>query len=230
MKKEASSYTIKQILSIILFLDSLAVTLAIARAVILDISPATYFGEIGRDGYITYISFLQLSIAAIFAFRIFRVAKLSPKLNQSGFFWLVVGIGLFFLALDDVVGIHEQLDYWLHDLFDLEETEITDMADDLIVGGYLAIGLIFVVSQWQAIKIFNQAFIFFRLGFVLASVMVLLDIVTSNMFFVSTITDNFTLQLAIKRWLSAIEDSTKIFAEGILIVGTYKCWQIARKS
>ncbi|MEO1005473.1 MAG: hypothetical protein AAFW67_06395 [Cyanobacteria bacterium J06638_38] len=104
------------------------------------------------------------------------------------------------------------------------------MADDLIVGGYLVIFLIYVAFQWQIIKGFRQSFIWFKLGFILTAVMVVLDMASNNTLFVSMMTDDVDLASAIQQWLGVIEDSAKIYAEGMFIVGIYKCWQIAKIS
>ena len=235
MNKNASlckpGYTVKQILFVVLFCESLAVIMAIGRAVVLDLSPTTYFGEVNRGGLITWVSFLQLLIAAVLSRKIFSIVKSVPLLNinKSSFFWLTICLGLFFLALDDLLGIHELMDFWLHELFKFEQTELSDLIDDVIVGGYLILFLMHVAFQWQTIKVFQQSFIFFKLGFILAAAMVVLDIVSNNMLFISMIIDDIALASIIKQWLGVIEDSAKIFAEGMFIVGIYKCWQIALK-
>ena len=223
-----SLFTIKRILLIVLFLESLAVTLAISLAVVLDVSPETYFGEIDQSGYITYLSFIQLSIAAVLSLKIYRKVRFSRQLNKTSWFWLIACIGLFFLALDDVIGLHEQIDFWIHDWFELKETNLTDLIDDLVVIGYLAIFIVCVAFKWQTIKVFQRSFIFFKLGFILALVMAVLDLVSNNALFISMVTEDEELILAIREWLGAIEDSVKIFAEGMFIIGIYKCWQIVK--
>ena len=223
-----SLFTIKRILLIVLFLESLAVTLAISLAVVLDVSPDTYFGEIDQSGYITYLSFIQLSIAAVLSLKIYRKVRFSRQLNKTSWFWLIACIGLFFLALDDVIGLHEQIDFWIHDWFELKETNLTDLIDDLVVVGYLAIFLVYVAFKWQTIKVFQRSFIFFQLGFILALVMAVLDLFSNNTLFISMVTEEEELISAIQEWFGAIEDSAKIFAEGMFIIGIYKCWQMVK--
>ena len=228
MPNRNTTITSNQILWGLLFLETLAVTLAVTGAIALDKSPKYYFGEIDRGGFITYISCLQLLIAALLSWKIYKIVRFSPRLNKNSWFWLIITIGLFFLALDDGVGLHEQIDRWLHDLINLEETDISDLIDDLIVGGYLVLFLIYVATQWQAIKIFRQSFVFFKIGLILSVAMVLLDILSNNRLFVSMVSDSYTIQSTIQDWLEVLEDSVKIFAEGMFIVGIYKCWQIVR--
>lgn len=228
MNKNASLFTVKQILFIVLFLESLAVVLAITLALAADLPPKAYFGEVDDSGYITYVSFFQLCLAAVWSWKIFKTLKSSQRFSKGSFFWLIICLGLFFLALDDVIGIHEELDSWMHDLFRLEETELSDLADDLIVGGYLIISVIYVATKWQTVKIFQQSFSWFKLGFALTLVMIVLDLLSNNMLFISMVTDNEVLMLDLQQWFGVVEDSAKIFAEGMFLVGIYKCWQIAK--
>jgi hypothetical protein len=219
--------TTKQILFIILFLETLAVTVAIVGALAIDKSPAYYFKEIDRGGFITYISCLQLLIAAFLSWKTYKTVRYSPQQDKNRF-WLVIASGLVFVAIDDAIGIHEQIDRWMHTLIGIEENDISDLIDDLIVGGYLALSLVYIALKWQAIRTYKQSFIFFKVGFILSAIMVVLDILSNNRLFVSMMIDNSAIQSTIQEWLEALEDSAKIFAEGMFIVGIYKCWQIAK--
>ncbi|MEL7409629.1 MAG: hypothetical protein AAFN00_22230, partial [Cyanobacteria bacterium J06558_2] len=210
---DRSSLTARQLLFVILFLNSLAITVAITQAVILDKSPQFYFEEIGHGGYITVISALQLLITGVISGLIFRIVKYTRKLHKTRFFWLIVALICLFLAVDDVLGIHESLDRWFHNLLQLQVTELTDLVDDLIVGSYLIGFLIYVACQWQVIQAFNPAFGWFKAGFILAAVMVLLDILSNNTLFISQVIDDQALIRQIREWLGVVEDSAKIFAE-----------------
>ena len=217
----------RQVLITTLFLNSLSVTVAIAAAVGSDQSPDLHFQE---GEFITVISCVQLLIAAILSWKIYHLARHSQpvKLSKSSIFWLIVSLGLLFLTLDDAIGIHEEIDFWLHDLFRIEETEITDSADDLIVGGYFLLFLIYVIFNWQTIQIFKQSFSIFQIALILSLIMIVLDIATNDNSLISLMVDDSSQVLILKQWLSALEDSIKIFAEGIFIVGIYQCWQIAK--
>ena len=225
-----SHKSINQILFIILFFESLAISLAIWGAIALDKSPDYYFEEINEGGFITFISCVQLSIAALLSWKIYKIVKHSSRQDKNTLFWLIVTIGLVFVAIDDAIGIHEQMDRWLHTLIGIEETDLSDLADDFIVGGYLALSLIYIALKWQKIRTFKQSFVFFKIGFILSVIMVLLDILSNNRLFVSMMTDNSAIELILQKWLGILEDSVKIFAEGMFIVGMYKCWQIAKST
>lgn len=224
----SSSDSTQQVLYKTLFLESLTVTFAISSALISGDSPELHFRE---EGFITYVSCMQLAIAAIVAGQIFVMTKQTEnrELAKSRNFWLFSSLGLLFLGLDDAFEIHERLDLWLHDLLNIRETMLTDLADDLIVGGYLVLFLVYILSQWQTIKLFKSSFVFFKGGFILAIAMIILDIASNNNFFASLIFNDSDLVRASRQWLGTIEDSAKIFAEGMIIVGLYCCRQIVKR-
>ena len=219
--------SVRQILFIILFLETLAITLAIWGAIATGHSPKAYFEE---GGYMTILSCLQLLFGAYLAKKIFSTAKNSanPSLFKNRRFWQIVSIGLVLLAFDDALSIHESIDRLLHSLLDFQETDISDLLDDVIVGGYVLIFLAYVASQWRAIQIFQRSFIYFQIGFVLTLIMIVFDAASNNRLFVSMLTDNSDRQRFLQIWFGTFEDSIKIYAEGLFIVGIYKCWRIAK--
>lgn len=228
MNKKNLPLTVNQILFIILFLETLVITIAITISLSLNISPETYFGEVDNGGYLTYFSFLQLLITAFLSLKIFNIHKHVQQLRHLGLFWLIICIGLFYLALDDLIGIHEQLDLWIHDIFKLEETKFSDLIDDLIVGVYLCVSLIYIASKWQIIKLYQYSFVFFKIGFIFSAVMIFLDVISNNTLFISMVTINPKTILLTQQWIGVIEDSVKLFAEGMFIVGLYSIYRIQK--
>ncbi|MEL6927430.1 MAG: hypothetical protein AAFO95_02200 [Cyanobacteria bacterium J06600_6] len=217
----------KQLLWIFLFLDALAVTIAIAKAMLAGKSSFHYFGE---NTFITYFSCFQLVVVAVFAWMIFRMQKQSedPQLLKNALFWLIVAFGAFFLSLDDALSFHEQIDQWLHRVFEVKETEITDLADDILVGIYMLIALICVASQWKVLQVFRSSFRYFKIGFVIGAVMVGFDILSNNTLFVSMVTSDGGLQGKMITWMGIIEETAKLVAEGFFVAGTYQCWRKAK--
>lgn len=55
--------------------------------------------------------------------------------------WAIIASGFLFLAADEVLRIHENLDQLIHYVFGLKETNLTDRIDDLIVGMYGLVGI-----------------------------------------------------------------------------------------
>lgn len=217
----------RQVLLVLLFLESLVIAIAIAKAITRDLSPAHYFGE---NGLVTDASCIQLAIASILALATFWTVKHSrnSQLTKNGWFWLVVSCGLVFLAFDDAYEIHEHLDLWLHRVLQIQQTDLTDLADDLIVGGYLLMSLICVALKWRSLQIFRGSFTFFKIGFGLSVLMVILDMAGNNDYFILSVVEDVTRARLLEQWLGVVEDSVKIIAEGMFIVGIYQCWQIAK--
>jgi hypothetical protein len=217
----------RQVLFILLFLESMVIAIAIAKAITRDLSPAHYFGE---NGLVTDASCIQLAIASMLALATFWTVKHShnSQLTKNGWFWLVVSCGLVFLAFDDAYEIHEHLDLWLHRVLQIQQTDLTDLADDLIVGGYLLMSLIYVALKWRSLQIFRRSFTFFKIGFVLTALMVILDMAGNNDYFILSVVEDLTRARLLEQWLGVVEDSVKIIAEGMFIVGIYQCWQIAK--
>ena len=230
MKKWRSTWRVistKQLLYIMLFIESLAVTLAIGIAIASGESPITHFKE---KGFITTLSCLQLAVGGVLAWQIYQVLKHSKnsKLAKGKLLWLIISLGLFFLALDETLAIHEQIDTLAHDLLSITETNITDLADDAIVGIYLLIFLACIYWQREVIAFFKPSFIWFLIGFGLTVVMIVLDIASNNDLFTSMFVDNSAQDRIVRLWLAVVEDSAKIFAEGMFIMSIYKCQQIVK--
>jgi len=217
----------KQLLRIVLFVETLAVVIALAKAMIAGRSNFHYFGE---NTFITYFSCFQLLVVAVLAILIFRLEKHSadPQLLKNATFWLVVALGAFFLSLDDALSFHEQIDKWLHKVLNIEETDITDMADDVLVGIYMIVALVYVASQWKALQIFRSSFKYFKIGFVVGAMMVVLDMLSNNNLFVSMVTADSDIQRQIIMWVGILEETAKLVAEGFFVTGVYQCWRKAK--
>lgn len=217
----------KQLLWIFLFLETLAVVIAIAKAALGGKPSFHYFGE---NTFVTYFSCFQLLVVAIYGWMIFRLQKRSqdPQLVKNALFWLIVALGAFFLALDDALSFHEQIDQWLHRVLAIEETDITDLADDVLVGIYMSIALACIALRWQTLQMFRSAFNYFKIGFIVGAVMVLLDILSNNSLFVSMVTTDGSLQGKMIQWLGIVEETAKLVAEGFFVAGVYQCWRKAK--
>ena len=224
--KQKANFAPRQLLIVLLFIESVIISIALTKAAIKGLSPAHYFGE-GR--LVTDVSCIQLLIASALAGVTFQTVKnANAKLSVNSGFWLLTCLGLFFLAFDDAYEIHEHLDLWLHDVLQIRQTDLTDLIDDSIVGGYLLIFLGYVAKKWRSLQVFRCSFVFFKIGSILTAVMIILDLLGNNDYFISLAIDNPVRIKAVEQWLGAIEDSIKIIAEGLFIVGIYHCWQIAR--
>ena len=64
----------------------------------------------------------------------------SKKLFEPKLIWLLMAFGFFFLALDDAIKIHENIEKVVLKHFELAETAVSDRLDDVIIALYAAIG------------------------------------------------------------------------------------------
>ncbi|MEM8832375.1 MAG: hypothetical protein AAGE96_23995 [Cyanobacteria bacterium P01_G01_bin.19] len=217
----------KRVFYQILFIDSMLVTLAMFGAVATGHPPDLHFRE---EGFLTYVSCLQLVIAAVIAGKIFNLVKgsSSQELVKLKTFWLVICLGLTFLALDDGFEIHEEIDFLLHDLLNITQNTLTDLLDDLIVGGYILLSLLYFAFKRQQIHLFRRSLVFFQAGCVLTGIMVILDVASHNYYLASLVVDRAADREVFKQWLGAWEDGAKIYAEGMFIMTVYKCRQIVK--
>ncbi len=222
----------KKVLKITIFLELIAIFSAIIRAIVLDRNPQRYFGE---GGYITWISFTQLLIMAVIAFLIFRLRLQTHQASGMGnqgrryLLWIIMAGGCVFLACDEVFQFHEKLDFWIHDVLELQETGLTDRIDALIVLIYLCCSLIFLYYQRRELRTFKPALPLFVVGFALALVMVVFDSLTDRGDIIALILQDSDQAKIWKTWLGILEESLKILAEGMFIVACYRCWEIAKQ-
>lgn len=128
-----SSISVKTVALTTFGIDLLGIAIAVSRAIILDRSPMRYFGE---NGFISWISTLQLLVIAILCWKIstFRNNKLkSTSIKKPPvIFWRITALGMFFFALDETLEIHEKLDKSILRAFNIAETSFTTRLDDLL--------------------------------------------------------------------------------------------------
>ena len=219
---------VKSYLWMILLFDLVFLGLTIRRAVLLGKSPMVYFGE---TGIISWLSCVQLLVLSGLAWRISSVrkqAKIQGKKAPQNL-WKLIGLGFIYLAIDEIVQIHEGTDWLIHWLFKIEETRLTDSFDDVIVVFYSIVGCYILYDFWDEFKRYFQVFSLFIFAFVLKGIMVAFDIYTNDETILSAWFNNPEDQKMMLDWLSTIEDSFKILAEGVFIAAFIGCLKIAKR-
>ncbi|NET06305.1 MAG: hypothetical protein F6K16_16705 [Symploca sp. SIO2B6] len=191
--------------------------------------PSRYFNE---GGYISWISFFQLLACAILAWRIFKLhkGKLTFSTPKSSYrLWSIIALGFLFLAIDEVVEIHERIEDMIFQSLNLEETSFTRRIDDLIVGSYglIAVGILYFYKE--EIKKYSQVIPIFVCGFILMFAMVIFDLVSNKSDLLFLLIGDESFSEIIKHWLRALEETLKIFSEGVFIGALYRCLQISRR-
>lgn len=222
------------VLVIILSIDVIAIIIAL----VMGKYPEQYFEE---GAFITYLSFFQLLAASILAFVIFTIRKrkvggtdklVCPCLKgrKTPFLvWLIIAIAFVYLSLDEICMIHERLDYFIRQIFNIKKTGFTDRIDDIIVGCYGLLGLITLYFSREEFKKYKDAFPLLKIGFVFMFLMVALDILTNRDDILKMFISNPYVLTRLFSWLSAIEDMFKIIAEGVFVAAFYYCFEIARR-
>lgn len=125
--------------------------------------------------------------------------------------------------------IHEAIDFFIHYLFDMETTRLTDSIDDIIVIFYSLIGIYILYNFKDEFKKYLGVFYLFVIAFILKGIMVAFDIYTNNdEAFSDWFTDSKQAQNLLD-WLRVIEDCFKILAEGVFISALVGCMAIARQ-
>lgn len=205
-------------MSILLF-DTLIILIALYLG-IAEGHMTKYFGE---RRLITLLSCSQLLMISFLSFLIFekRNEKFSLQIFKSPYFiWLIMSCGFIFLALDELLMIHEKTDKLIHQLLKINETAITDRIDDVIIVFYGIIGLYVLYHYRNEMKNFTYSIAYFIVGFILLFIMNGFDIITdtNEIAFISS---------CYYTWLCVAEESLKIFSEGIFAAGFYTCFLIA---
>jgi hypothetical protein len=201
----------------------LVVGIAVALGYLAD-SPARYFRE---SSYTTWVSGAQLLAIGLLAWKIWRRRGgwLFPDgWKEPSFLWFLIAIGFFFLSVDELVQVHESVDRSIHDLLGLTETAVTDRLDDVLVAGYGLIGLAVLFVYRHEFRLLRPDFVLIIAGFILMSLMVVLDIVSSD-------TEIFALFVSAEAartlagWAAAAEDAFKLLAEAAFLAAFYSAYR-----
>ena len=107
-------------------------------------APKATLLHFGEWGIVTLISALHLLITAMLAALVFGVrhpAHQSFRWRESSAIWMIMAVGFCFLAIDELLSVHEFIDISLHRTLGWQETPLSDRLDDLLLGLYALIGL-----------------------------------------------------------------------------------------
>lgn len=203
--------------------------LVMALAFVLGASPSNHFSE---QGFVTYFSFLQLAVIAWLSLKVFMVrqgAAIKGPWKTKSFVWFIIAAAFVYLAVDETCSLHAGIDLFIHYIFGMQETALTDRIDDILIGCYGLIGLIVLYYYRGEMFNYKRMFPFFIAGYTLLFIMVALDIVSNRDDLLSlVIGDSSRLNTVFLR-VRIFEDMLKVIAEGIFVVAFYGCLKIARE-
>ncbi len=162
-------------------------------------NPVEHFYE-GRPG--TYFSFFLLLFSAYYSYKVYKLRK--------KYIWLIFSIGFVYLGLDEIIAIHEKIDWLFHQIFRIKETKITDNLDNLVLVIYAVVGIILIKRN---IKELRQGYFlnFFLTGMALFLFMIIADIINSA-------------GLLFPEIFEMVEELTKLLAESSFLLGIYSVY------
>ncbi len=203
--------------------------LAIVGSVIYYIYTGT--DNFTQGGNISKLSFLQLLIISRLSYKILKIRKprnVSLSLKSSSAIWGFISIGFLYLAADEYFSIHENIDYFIHYLFNMQETNLTDRIDDIIIGIYGIIGIWLLYLYREEMKRFKDAFPLLIAGFIMLFLTVGFDILTNGKDILSMFLEANVVAL-IYHPLELVEESFKVMAEACYLVAFYMVLDKSRR-
>lgn len=230
MKKSVASKRNKRFVVFTIVLEVLVIGSALLRAFLLNVNPKRYFDD---QGYVSWFSFLQILFAAYLAWKVYKSRKSDAVINSANKgisykLWAIISFGFLFLGLDEMLKIHENLDYFIHDFFQIQETANTDRIDSLIVLIYALFGVGILYWAKSELSKFSQAFPLFGIAFSLTFAMIFLDLLTDTTEFFDWLITNESIAHIVHKTFSIVEECCKIFAEGMFLIAFYCCLQISK--
>lgn len=193
-----------------LVLAALAVAAAGLVAGWIARDPLDHFEE---GGPLTWYSAAQLLAAAVLCRRIRRQR---PAAAPGRRLWTALGLGFVFLALDELLKLHERIDAAAHALLSLRQTAMSDRIDDLLVLAYALAGAALLWRWRDALRRHGALWRYLAAGLALTLAMVAADIVSDSPELLRRITAGPA------RWgaaLVVVEETVKLLAEAVLLAG-----------
>ena len=133
-------------------------------------------------------------------------------------------LGIYLPAADEFLAIHEVTDHLIHDIFNIQETSLTDHLDDCIVRLYGSIGSWVLWINRLELKPHKQAIVFLKRAFVLLFLMIGLDFFANRQEPLELFLDPAAAN-TVQFYVYHLEDSIKIFSEAFLIVAFYSIFR-----
>lgn len=185
------------------------------------------FGEISLP---TLASFIQLLLTALICWRVFKLE--SARVAQDNraarpTIWALFAAGFIYLALDEVLKLHERMDKWIHLAFRFERTVMTERFDDIIVALYMIGALVVLFNYRRVLWKFLGTWPFFACGFAAAAIMIGADFLGAYQRAMINLAGPDRPDLLVTL-CGVLEDSSKIIAEGLFLSGYFKCHFLVR--
>ena len=204
--------------------------IAIVATVLVSLPFDMVYRQFEDGGFITYFSVIQLFVLSYLAHRIFKIRAegVAHPWRSPVAIWAYISLGFSFLALDDLLMIHEFIDQVIHHVGQIQETALTDRIDDLLVGFYGLVGIGMLVRYRSELKRYRKALIYVIAGFVCLFIMVGIDVVTNRDDILLLLFAPETVQ-SISQYIFVFEEGFKLISEAFFIVAAYICRETAQR-
>ena len=214
----------KRILYLLLAIDLL---LIISISIFSD-DPKKYFKELQLFTWLSFIKLLIISYINWKAYNIRRPRNSKIDFNKDHSIWFIISSGFLFLALDEVLLIHENTDKIIHKILKMKESGLTDRIDDLIVLIYALLGILILYSYRKELLKFAKSLTYLVIGFFLLFLRIIIDFITNRNDVIPNIISNAELIPKVNEILALVEGSTKLLAETFFIFAFYICLNEAK--
>ncbi len=226
---ECSDYQPSKIIIIqIVLLNAIFLTIAI----LFGLSKGNIKAELGELGLITWISVCQLLFISGTSFKLFTLNNNTLSLQSwksSQILWVIIAMGFIFLALDELIHIHDMFGKQIAQFAFINNPKIASRIDDLIIVVYFSVGIIFLYFFRNEIEKHTKVKPLFLVGFLTLFVMVGIDIIPSRIVHFLSIIFHTPYDTIRQTWLPLAKDATKLFTESFFIAGFYNCFQIEKR-
>jgi hypothetical protein len=200
--------------------------IAIAAPLLLVSNARPHFVDEG--GFITRLSFFHLYAIGCVSASLYAVRReASPRKGwrESYWLWFFVALGFMFLALDEILEIHEHMDGYLHSVFHLRETMLTDRLDDIIPALYGLAGLAVMVLYHVELLPYRHLLPLVLVGGGLASASVALDLLTN---FDAAGRELLPSFIAVVFWeLTMVEEICKLLAVAVFLGSMFRALEMS---
>ena len=168
---------------------------------------------------VTWLSFFFLLLVGFISLEIYKIRKTSDNQNKNVKMWKYLGIGFIYLAFDDLLRFHEEIDHTICKIFGLDKHGPADKIDDFIIVLYGIIALFILIKYFKESLVFKNGFWFFLGAVFFAIVTTLSDLLGGMNGPLSGIISEENLPSTL-RTLDIIEETTKSLAE-VFFVGAF---------
>lgn len=200
------------------FLTTLLVVIYASLDPVLGIGFGSGFDEL------SFATLYSVGLLGATAWVCFQLAELREGAWRDGrfharFLWRFLGWAFVFLALDEALQIHENLDKLIHIILAMDETAWTDSIDDVILLSYGLAGLAILVRCRAEVFRVPAARRYLALAFGLFLVSVVFDVLTNRKAYLDWLELEGQARDGVSAFAAIVEEGGKLFTGAALLVG-----------